>query len=149
MLNPKKKVHAKRRPDYYQGILQLREVTEEMTKFLYNQLKKRPDVSIAKTVKFSNGMDFYASSNQFIISVGKKLKESFGGELKTSSKLHTRNKQGKELYRVNVFFKPLKHRKGDIVCIRGDDIRILSIGKKIFGRYVNTGRKCVIRTKDF
>ena len=136
------------RSNYFQGILQLRDVNEEILSFVHNQLKKRNDVAVTRTVKFSNGIDLYITSQKFIRILGKKLKESFGGELKTSAKLHTKNKQGKDLYRVNVFFKLSKYKKGDVVTVRGDKVRLISIGKKIFARDLSTGKRVTIRIND-
>ena len=136
------------RSDYFQGILQLRNINEEILSFVYNQIKKRGDVAVTRTVKYSNGIDLYITSQRFIRILGKKLKDSFGGELKMSSKLHTRNKQGKDLYRVNAFFKPSKYRKGDLVSVRVDKVRLISIGKKIFARNLKTGKKVTIRSSD-
>ena len=136
------------RPDYFQGILQLRDVNEEILSFVHNQIKKRGDVAVTRTVKHPNGLDLYITSQKFIRILGKKLKESFGGELKVSSKLHTRNKQGKDLYRINVLFKLSKYKKGDIASVRGDNVRFISIGKKIFARNLKTGRRMTIRSKD-
>ncbi len=136
------------RPDYYQGILQLRDVNEEILGFVQNQIKKRSDVAITKTIKYANGVDLYMTSQKFIRILGKKLKDSFGGELKISAKLHTRNKQGKDLYRVNVLFKLSKYKKGDIALVRGDEVRLINIGKKIFARNLKTGKRVTIRKSD-
>lgn len=136
------------RPDYFQGILQLRDINDEMLAFVQNQIKKRSDVAITKTVKFPNGIDLYITSQKFIRILGKKLKDSFGGELKISSKLHTRSKQGKDLYRVNALFRPSRYKKGDTVSVRGDNVRLISIGKKIFARDLKTGKKVTIRRSD-
>lgn len=136
------------RQDYYEGILQLRDVSEDVLNFVHRQIKKRGNVAITKSVHFSNGTDLYMTSQKFIRILGKKLRESFGGELKISSKLHTRSRQGKNLYRVNVLFKPAKHKKGEIVSIRGDKVRLISIGKRIFARDLKTGKKITIRSKD-
>lgn len=136
------------RANYYQGILQLRDVNDEILAFVRNQIKKRDDVFITKTVKLLNGFDFYITSQKFIRILGKKLKESFGGELKVSSKLHTRNRQGKELYRVNVLFRLLKYKAGSVVNIRGEEIRIISMRRKIFGRNLKTGKRVTIRSSD-
>ena len=136
------------RSDYYQGILQLRDVNEEILSFVHNQIKKREDVAITKTVKLDNGVDLYITSQKFITLVGKKLKDSFGGELKISSKLHTKSRQGKNLYRVNALFRLSKYRKGDVVSVRGDKVRLISIGKKIFARDLRTGNKVTIRKSD-
>jgi len=136
------------RPDYYQGILQLRDINEEILRFTYNQIKKRGNVVVTKTVKHPKGLDLYITSQKFIRILGKKLKESFGGEIKISSKLHTKNRQGKDLYRVNVLFRLSKYKKGDIVLVRGDKIRLISIGKKIFARNLKNGKKVTIRRRD-
>ena len=136
------------RPDYYQGILQLRDINDEILNFVRNQVKKRGDAAITKAVRLDNGVDLYITSQKFIRMLGKKLKESFGGELKITSKLHTRSRHGKDLYRVNVLFRLSKYKKGDVVSVRGDKLRLISIGKKIFARNLSTGRKVTIRRQD-
>ena len=136
------------RPNYYQGILQLRNINDKILGFVYAKINKRDDVAVTKTVKFPNGIDLYVTSQKFIRILGKKLMESFGGELKVSSKLHTRNKQGKDLYRINVLFKLSKHKIGDVVAIRGDEFRLLQIGNKIFARNLKTGKRATIRKGD-
>ena len=136
------------RANYYQGILQLREVNEEIYSFVYDQIKKRGDVAVTKTAKLENGKDLYITSQKFIRILGKKLKDSFGGELKVSSKLHTRNRQGRDLYRVNVLFRPLKYKRGDIVLVRGDEVKLLQVGNRIFGRDLKTGKKLKIRREE-
>lgn len=136
------------RSNYFQGILQLRDVNDEILSFVHNQIKKRSDVAVTRTVKFPNGVDLYITSQKFIRILGKKLKESFGGELKTSSKLHTKNRQGKDLYRVNVLFRPSKYKKGDVVSVRGESVKLISIGRKIFARNMKTGKKMKIRGRD-
>lgn len=137
------------RANYFQGILQLRDVNDEIISFVNNQIKKRKDeVVITKTVPLPNGFDLYMTSQKFIRILGKKLKENFGGELKISSKLHTRSKQGKDLYRINVMFRLLKHKVGSVANIRGEEIRILSMRGKIFGRNLKTGKKVAIRISE-
>lgn len=136
------------RPNYYQGILQLRDVNDEILDFVSRQIKKRGDVAVTKKVNLPNGMDLYITSQKFIRILGKKLKESFGGEMKMSAKLHTRSKEGRDLYRVNVFFRPLKYKRGDIVKIRGDEVKLLQVGNRIFAMDLKTGKKIKIRSED-
>lgn len=137
------------RANYFQGILQLRDVNDEVISFVLNQIKKRKDeVAITKTVTLHNGFDLYLTSQKFIRILGKKLKENFGGELKLSSKLHTRNREGKDLYRINVMFRLLKIRKGSIVTVRGEEVKIMRLGHKIFAKSMKTGRKMTIRSGD-
>ena len=136
------------RPNYYQGILQLRDVNDEIMGFVYSQIHKKEDVAITKTVNYHNGRDLYLTSQKFIRVLGKKLKESFGGELKVSSKLHTRSKSGKDLFRVNALYRPFKYKRGDIVLIRGDEVKLLQVGSRIFARDLKTGKRIKIRNSD-
>lgn len=133
------------RSDYYQGILQLRDINDEILSFVRNQIKKRNGVAITKTIILPNGLDLYITSQKFIRVLGKKLNDSFGGELKISSKLHTKSRQGKDLYRVNVLFRLSKHKIGDVISVRGDRVRLIRVGKKIFARDLKTGKKITLR----
>lgn len=136
------------RSNYYQGILQLRDVNDEMLNFVYSQIKKRGDVAITKTANLPNGKDLYITSQKFIRILGKKLKESFGGQITTSAKLHTRSKSGKDLYRVNVLYRPAKYKRGDVVTVRGDKVRMLQVGRRIFALDLKTGKRIKIRSED-
>ncbi len=136
------------RPNYYQGILQLRDVSDQIMGFVYSQIHKKEDVAITKTVNYHNGRDLYLTSQKFVRVLGKKLKESFGGELKVSSKLHTRSKSGKDLFRVNALYRPFKYKRGDIVLIRGDEVKLLQVGSRIFARNLKTGKRIKIRNSD-
>jgi NMD protein affecting ribosome stability and mRNA decay len=143
----KKKLNLSR-PNYFQGILQLRDVTEKVYAFVKAQLDKRDDVAVTKTVKYPNGADLYLTSQKFVSAIGKKLKESFGGELKITSKLHTRSKTGKDLYRVTALYRPIKYKRGDIVNVRGEDVKLLQVGNRIFARVMKSGKKVKIRRED-
>jgi NMD protein affecting ribosome stability and mRNA decay len=136
------------RPNYFQGVLQLRDVTIDVLDFVKKLIDKRHDAVVSKTVEYKNGIDLYLSSQKYIRVIGKKLKENYGGEVIISSKLHTRNKQGKELYRINLMFRLPNHKVGEVVIVRGSKIKIISIGRKIFGKDMDTGKKVTIRSKD-
>ena len=91
---------------YYEAILQLRPYKKEVLDFVRNQIAKRKDVFISKEEKLKTGIDLYTSSQRFTRALGKKLKKSFKGELKTTRSLFGRNKQtSKNIYRVTVCFR--------------------------------------------
>lgn len=95
--------------DYYEAIIQIRPKDEEILNFVDNQIKKRKNVFISKIVEKRFGVDVYISDQRFARSLGKKLKDKFKGELKTSRKLHTRDKmKSKNVYRVTVCFRKEK-----------------------------------------
>ena len=117
---------------YFQGILQLRNVKEEMLDYLDNWLGKRDkdEVSIVKKVK--GGMDFYFISNKSLAAIGKKMFEVFGGEMKTTATLHTRDKQkSRDLYRMTVMLRFLDFSKGDTVVVEEVVYKVKSISKNI------------------
>jgi len=92
--------------NYFEGILQLRNLNEEAMRFVQNQVKNNEKVWIAKQVEHKNGVDLYISSNKFLLSLGKKLKKSFKGELLITGKLHTRDRMtSRDKYRMTVLFR--------------------------------------------
>jgi len=135
-------------PQYYEGILQLRNPTKEVIQFVKSQIKKK-NIFISKEIKLKNGADIYVSSQRFLRALGIKLQKIFGGQLKTSRKLHTVSKKtGKRLYRVTVLHKLPKFKTGDTITYRGEKIKIKSIGKKISAKNIKTGKKLQINFDD-
>ena len=91
--------------NYFQSILQLRPVNEEVLKFVEKQLKDN-NIKIGKEVKRKEGLDLYLSNQRFTISLVKKLKRRFKGEMKISRSIFTKSRMtSKDVYRVTVLFK--------------------------------------------
>lgn len=128
------------RNDYFEGILQLRDADGEVVDFVKRQTAKRNDVRISKIAEVRNGMDMYFTSQKYLRALGKKLQEHFKGEMIMSPQLFTVSRTGKELYRVNVLFRPSKLRKGDVITYRGSRIRIIRLENKVFCKYLDTGK---------
>jgi len=134
---------------YFEGILQLRNPNDEVINFIKSQVEKREGVFITAEKKTNNGIDFYITSQKYLQALGKKLKKNFKGELKISSKLHTKNKlTSKNVYRVNVLFRITKYSPGDTLTFKGDKIKFLKLGKKILAKELKTGKKLNISYKD-
>lgn len=129
-------------PMYFEGKLQLRNPSPEVISWVRKQIAQNPGIWIAKEEKAANGIDFYASSNKFLLSLGKKLNQRFSGILKTSKKLHTQDKiTSRLLYRVTVLFKCLKFKKGDILKVDGQEFKILDISHQAVLKNISTGKK--------
>lgn len=129
------------RRDYFEGILQLRDPTEELLDLVWNQIEKH-GIQVAKQVPHKNGVDIYVSSNSFLMSLGKKLSAAFNGQVKTSSNLHTRDRQsGKNLYRVTLLFELAPFKQGDIISYNGDRQKVVSVGSKIVLADLRTRKK--------
>lgn len=129
-------------PQYYEGILQLRNCTEEAILFVRDRIDKEGDVRIAKEVKINNGIDIYISSNKFLKNLGKLIKARFPGIIKTSAKLYTADMQtGKRIYRGTVMFRMPGFRIGDIGMFKGDKVKVMSISNKVMLQDIKTGKK--------
>ena len=138
-------------PQYFEGILQLRNPTQEVVEYVWNEVDKKVNqhVYIQKAVRVNTGLDYYMTSNKFLKTLGKKLQERFGGELKFSAKLFSKDKQtSKELYRLTVMFRLPQFCVGEEVQFKGDKFLVKSIGKKVFLKSVKSGKKVIIGQKD-
>ncbi|MFH1332235.1 MAG: NMD3-related protein [archaeon] len=91
---------------YWEGVIQVRPKNKEVISFIRNQVKKRSDVKISKELFFKYGADIYLTSQKFARDLGRKLKNSFEGDLKITKKIYGRDRQkSKSLYRATVLFR--------------------------------------------
>ena len=135
--------------DYYEGTLQLRNPTKEVLEFVMESINKADSTLISKKEKVVNGFDLYITSQKFLQHLGKKLKKHFHGELKISSRLHTKNRiTSRNIYRVSVLFRMPKFKKGDIMDYKGEKIKVIGVSKKILAKNLTTGRKLRLNFRD-
>lgn len=138
---------AKADSQYFEGTLQLREATPELLEFVRADIAAhaKDGVHIAKEKGRGGSADFQLTSTKYMRQLGKRLRARFNGELTETVKLFSRNKQtSKEIYRTNVLFKLRKHKVGDVVESRGRKVKIKSIGKRVSGVDVDTGKKVFV-----
>ena len=133
-------------PEYFEGILQLRDFSEKLYNYIHEIIerdsKEDKRARITKEKKVRGGVDLYFFSQKYIQQIGKKLKEKFKGELKVTSRLHSRHKiTGKELHRVTVFFKEAKVKKGDIIERKGKIWEVILVDKDIVLKEMKSGKK--------
>ena len=140
------------RREYYEGVLQIRNANDEVMDFIQNSIKKSKDVDVSKIKKVGKGFDLYISDRRYILYLGRKLKEQFGGILKKSPRLFTRDRQtSKDVYRVNVLLQLYDFKKGDILEINNQYIKVTNIGKTVSGKNLVTGKRVIflLRTSDY
>ena len=135
---------------YFEGVLQLRNPTKELIKTVRKMIDANNKVFIGKEERVDNGIDLYISSQKYLQTIGKKLQKQFPGELKTSRTLFTLNNlTSKRVYRVTVLFRLPLFKVGDTIKTkRKQEIKIKSLGKKIFGIDTETGRKVSVNYDD-
>ncbi len=131
------------KPDnYFEGILQLRDIDDEVIDYAISECEKQSPQMIAKIKACRNGIDIFVQSNRFLKKLGKIISEKYNGELITTAKLHTRDKQkSKNLYRITVLFRQCRITKGDILVIKGDEYKVMGIAKKVNLKSTKDGRK--------
>jgi NMD protein affecting ribosome stability and mRNA decay len=133
-------------PQYFEGVLQIRNAPQEVYDFIADEIGKKGDVWIAKTRKQKNGDDLYVSSNKFLAEIAKKLDERFPGQMTKSKTLHTQDSlTSKDVFRGTVLFRYCGVKKGDILNIKGDKIQVIAIGKEILGKNLETNQKVHVK----
>ena len=113
-------------PEYYEGILQLRDCSDEIIDWVRKTVKKEGRARISKDKKVRGGRDLYFSDNHYLQRIGKKLKETFPGILKKSSKLFTVSRAtGKEVHRVNILFRCLPVKIGKTFKYLDEEVKLV------------------------
>ncbi len=133
----------------HQAILQLRNPTKEIIRFTDAELEKNVRTKVNEVVNVENGLDYYLTDKDEAVKIARRLRTKFGGEFIVSPKLYTFDSQhGKRIYRLAVLFRYYPVKKGDIVEIKGKKIKIIFLGKKIFGQEEKTGKKVHLEFED-
>lgn len=138
---------SKKGTQYLEGVLQLRNATPEVIKFVRDDLKKHKDtVFIVKENVRGKTADFILTSSKYLRAIGRKLNQRFNGELTETAKLFSFNHEtSKDIYRINVLFKMRHFKVGDIVTdSRGRRVKVKTLGKKVSGIDIDTGKKVFV-----
>ena len=122
---------------YFQGILQVRNVTPEQATQIEEFAKRDNEAGsfINEIQNVRGGIDYYMTSNHHLRRLGIDLHRKFGGILDENPKLQTRDSlAGKDLYRVSVLLRLSDVKPGDFTEHEGRVIRIKKTGTTIIGR---------------
>ncbi|MBW3017132.1 hypothetical protein KY316_02070 [Candidatus Woesearchaeota archaeon] len=135
-------------PQYFEGVIQLRNCSQEILDFVIYRFEKN-EIGIAKIVKVSDGFDIYSASNKFSRKIGKMLVRQFGGELRETSRLFTKDKlTSKNVYRLTVYYKAPLIKKNDVVVLKDKIIQVTSLEKSsIKGTDLVTGKRITMPAK--
>jgi len=139
---------SKQQGDYFEGALQLRKIDDTILDFVDKYLKKK-NVFISNEKKQKNGLDFNITDKNKVQEVGHLLQKKFGGILKISPRLHTRDKQtSKDVYRVNVYYEAPDYKFGDVVKVDNKLILVKGMGKTITGIDLKSSKKVSVDMKN-
>lgn len=135
---------AKANTQYFEGVLQLRSVPDDILKAVREELRKRSSEGVHLTgeEEAKDGVDLYVTSGRFLRSFVRELQKRYGGEVKLTAKLFSRDKQtGKELFRVMALIRFPPFRPGDVVSLDGRPVLVSSVGEMLHGADLAAGKK--------
>lgn len=135
-------------PNYYEGILQLRNPNQEVIDFVKKAIHKA-GVFVSQEKRTVNGTDLYVGSQRFLRTLGRELQARFHGEMVISTRIHTRNRQtSKEVYRVSLLFRLYDLKIGQTAKFKNKFVKITHLGKKVKGIDVDTNKKVEFNYSD-
>jgi NMD protein affecting ribosome stability and mRNA decay len=151
---------AKLGTQYFEGVLQIRNISEKSEKIIAHVLSKAAEQgnAVNKVVTHPKGVDYYMTNKRAMPKLAQKIIERAGGFYASSAKLFSHNHQtGKEIYRLNLLLELPDFNIGDVFFFKNKYIIIESFSKKISSRNLLTGKKVIfayaefkkIRDKDF
>ena|SRR3989338_1258880 len=151
---------ARNQSGYFEGILQLRndknkEFTE-VVKFVRNKIKNKKGIHITSALDVKNGVDFYITSKRVLPGLAKDIVTEFGGEIKISEQLFTRdNLTSRDVYRVNALVRLLDFNRKDILQFKDEknkNVKLLYVtkitDKVLFGIDLDTNKKTKVNYLD-
>lgn len=138
-----------RHPEYFEGILQLRNISQEVYDWVYDTIERENKSTIAKEKLVTNGYDLYLADQHYLQALGKRLKLRFAGEYEVSKKLHSRDRMtGKTLYRVTVLFRQLPFKVGDIIKTDEGSWKILHFDNQVRAQDTVSGKKKMFKLHE-
>jgi len=116
---------------YFEGTLQVRNETAESKKF-FREFLKQTEASVAKAESSGTGTDYFMTKKIFIEQAARELQARFGGNIKSSARLFSRNHQtSKEIYRTTWFIELPLFVQGDAVTDGHSPLLVIHLGKRI------------------
>lgn len=150
----------KEKSQYYEGILQLRNTTEDVFEFVQREINKvlKKGIFVMKSVDTPNGVDLYLTNKNFIKILASQLHNKFGAKVSINAQLFSKNHlTSKDIYRINVLVTFLKFNLGDVIKFscsgtkRGKEkdnfILVKKMGKLIQGLDLLTGKSVAFESK--
>lgn len=134
---------------YFTGILQLRNINNEILEYLERIIKEK-NIIITKKKKVKNGIDLYFYDKHKILQISELLLKNFGGFVNKGAKLFSKDRQtSKEIYRLNVCYIAPKYKLHDIIISNDKVYKIIKLGKRIKVIDLSTGNKTSLANSEY
>ncbi|HLC19878.1 MAG TPA: NMD3-related protein [Candidatus Nanoarchaeia archaeon] len=133
-----KKTKERKKPEtqhsgYFEATLQIRVIDQHIVDFAYKDIEKHGIIA-TKEKWLPNGVDVSVSSRKYAQQLGKTLQQKFGGLLKMTARIFTRDRQSsKDVYRITVLFKQFPYKKGDTFTYKGTTYVVKNASREVIG----------------
>lgn len=135
---------SKKRDEYFEGILQLRNATAQVRSYL-KELIANEETDISKELTFSAGnKDLYFTNKKPLKKLALALQRRFGGDISTSKKIFTMDKDTqKDINRDTVLYRLYAVHPGDVATKDGHVYLISKVLKTIVATDIIKNRQIV------
>ena|SRR3989338_11389652 len=133
-------------PQYFEAILQLRDITPEVLAFVEEDIQHYR-IPVPKIIKLKTGYDFYLADSNYAKALGRKLQQQFNGKPLISQSVYGQ-KDGKQVFRVTILFRQASFQKGDIVSYKGEEHQVLLMDNEIVLQHQQTGKKLRVKYRE-
>ncbi|HYD03406.1 MAG TPA: NMD3-related protein [Alphaproteobacteria bacterium] len=145
---------SKQGTKYFEGILQTRNVNDEIIAFIKNDAAKQRSkgVHINKEVRIEGdnlNIDYYYTDKSYLKVIAEKLRNHFGATLKHNAQLFSIDwETSKNLYRLNLLVEFPKYTKNDVLKMDNQLYLVVSMDEKIHVLNMKTNSKTLLSHKD-
>jgi len=139
---------------YFEGILQIRNASDEIYNFIQNDLSKNKSkgVHVTKEIIIDNlgrDRDYYYTDKRYLNIISGKLRQHFGALVKHNAQLFSIDwETSKNLYRLNVLVEFPKYNKNDVIKIDEQLYKIISMDEKVHVVNLETNTKTLLPHKE-
>lgn len=131
-----------------EAIVQLRNSNKDIMDYTAKRILK-DDIEVQKVEWLDNGANIHLAHEGFANRLVHDLSENFGGQIKKNRTLITEDKQTcKRVYRMKYLFKQFPIREGEKFNYKGDEYKVLNVGKKVYAENTSTKEKRRLRFED-
>ncbi|MFT4311536.1 MAG: NMD3-related protein [Candidatus Woesearchaeota archaeon] len=114
---------------YYEGIMQVRNASSEVKKYIKKTLEKHK-VYVNDVVEKKDSVDFYFVNKQKIRFIAGKIIKKYSGHIDENAQLFSRNHQtSKDIYRLNTLVELPLFKENDVILINESPFLITNLGK--------------------
>lgn len=129
---------------YFEGTVQLRNVSKEAMRFARDDIKaqKEKGIHLTKESREEDGVDLLLTDQKYVQALARRLHQKFGGDLKVTSKLFSKDTATwKDLYRVTAYLKFPSIKVGEIIQKGNRTLKVEHVGTKVHLIDTKTGKK--------